>query len=186
MLEQTPPDLPLPKDSPVRILVQTMTHLVPRDQGMDNNIWGDKVTSMLHRISRYHWRVPYWPFDNRFYSYGDEFGYSHRLCFFLVDHGTTENDDEVPILCYEWTGEDFKFTPELLASKEVQDKLKEYPFTPATHEPDTYEPFSRLSVSNPVGLCSRLSHFLFSSENSYIYLYTAAAASTNRVIQLQR
>lgn len=91
-----PPELPLPKDLPVRILVQTMTQLVPQDLKMDNDVYSDKISSMLHRISRYHWNCPYWPFENRFYTHGDEFGYNNRLCFFLVDHGTVSNDKEVP------------------------------------------------------------------------------------------
>lgn len=42
---------------------------------------------------------------HRWNAYGDEFGYNHRLCFFLVDYGSSSDDDEVPILSYEWTGE---------------------------------------------------------------------------------
>ncbi|KAJ5180069.1 hypothetical protein N7492_003279 [Penicillium capsulatum] len=80
---------------------------------------------MLHRISRYHWYCPYWPFENRFYTHGDEFGYNNRLCFFLVDHGTA------------------KYTPELLASKGIQDELKEIPFTPGPYLPREKQPIRR-------------------------------------------
>ncbi|KAH8425902.1 uncharacterized protein LDX57_003643 [Aspergillus melleus] len=139
-----PPELPLPKDLPVRILVQTKTQLVPKDQDQGNDVYSDKLVSMLNRISRYHWNCAYWPFENRFYTQGDEFGYNNRLCFLMVDHGTTSNDDEVLVLCYEWTGEDFKYTPDLLASKEVQDELKEIPFTPGPYVPREKPPIRRV------------------------------------------
>lgn len=105
-MSEKPPDLPLSKDAPVRILVQSMTQHVPKDQGTENDVYSDKLISMLNRISRHHWNCAYMPLKNRFYTHGDEFGYNNRLCFFLVDHGTATNDDEVPMLSYEWTGQE--------------------------------------------------------------------------------
>lgn len=98
---------PLLQPSPIRVLVQTLTHLVPSD-GLEmsgNNTHLDKLTSILNRICRYHWNCDFDPSVFRWYTYGDEFGYSNRRCFFLLDYGSSTNDDEVPILSYEWTGE---------------------------------------------------------------------------------
>ncbi|KAI9041635.1 uncharacterized protein KD926_006709 [Aspergillus affinis] len=108
MTEQALPELPLPFGTPVRILVHTTTGLVPKDLGLADNVWGDKNTSMLDRISRHHWNLAYQSLnltEIRFYNHNCDYGYDDRRCFFGVDHGTTSNDEEVPILCWEWTGE---------------------------------------------------------------------------------
>ncbi|KAE8146783.1 hypothetical protein BDV25DRAFT_169609 [Aspergillus avenaceus] len=123
---------------PVRILVQTLTHLVPSDiPNTDRDPYNIKFFSMLDRICRYHWNCDFAPEIHRCASYGDDFAYNNRFCFFLIDYGTTSNDDDVPILCYEWTGQDLqdKPFPELLQSKDVQDELKDMPFTPRRREP---------------------------------------------------
>ncbi|PYH35348.1 uncharacterized protein BO87DRAFT_415036 [Aspergillus neoniger CBS 115656] len=93
--------------SPMRVLVQTLTHLVPSDNLIANGL-------------------------QRWYSYGDEFGYNNRVCFFLLDYGTAPNgnDEEVPIQCFTWDGEKFIPKPDLLQSEEIQAELKEVPFTP--------------------------------------------------------
>ncbi|GLB11179.1 hypothetical protein AtubIFM57258_007599 [Aspergillus tubingensis] len=93
--------------SPMRVLVQTLTHLVPSDNLIANGL-------------------------QRWYSYGDEFGYNNRVCFFLLDYGTAPNgnDEEVPIQCFTWDGEKFIPKPDLLQSEDIQAELKEVPFTP--------------------------------------------------------
>jgi hypothetical protein len=104
--EPKKPETPLLQPSPVRILVQTLTHLVPMDGvAPKNDPASDKLISMLHRICQFQWNCKYTAGVHRWYTYGDEFGYNNRLCFFLIDYGTTSNDDDVPTLCYEWTGE---------------------------------------------------------------------------------
>lgn len=104
------PDQPLLQPSPVRVLVQTLTHLVPSDRVIykpERNIGGDKLWSMYHRICQHQWGCEFQPDVHRWYSYGDDqFGYNNRPCFFLIDYGTAEDDENVPILPYEWTGEE--------------------------------------------------------------------------------
>ncbi|KAE8414051.1 hypothetical protein BDV36DRAFT_266426, partial [Aspergillus pseudocaelatus] len=36
------------------------------------------------------------------YPYNDQFALNNRRCFFLVDYGESQNDDDVPVLSYEW------------------------------------------------------------------------------------
>ncbi|KAK1150171.1 hypothetical protein N8T08_000070 [Aspergillus melleus] len=132
MTAQTPPNLPLPYNAPVRVLVHTVTGLVPKDLAWTDNVWDDKNTSMVNRISRYHWSGAYWLLKARrirYYVYGCDYAYDDRRCYFLVDQGFTSNDEKVPILCWAWTGQDFKYTPSFLQRKKVQDTLKWYPFT---------------------------------------------------------
>lgn len=90
--------------SPLRVLVQTLTHLVPSDGVSPDNPWFDKTISMVNRICGYHWNCRLEP-GIRWYGYDTDFGYNNRLCFFLVDCGKADNDADVPILCYKWTGE---------------------------------------------------------------------------------
>ncbi|RJE25272.1 hypothetical protein PHISCL_02422 [Aspergillus sclerotialis] len=75
-------------------------------------------------------------------SQGAQFGLNNKRCFFLVDYSESENDDEVPVLYYEWTGESLKPLPQLANEPEVQTSLKdEVPFTqrrrmkPSNREP---------------------------------------------------
>lgn len=86
-------------ESAVRILVQTLTHLVP---GNDNF---ERWDFILNRICRYHWNCDFSAPKFRWASYNDRFGLNNRRCFVLVDYGEAENDDDVPVLSYEWTGE---------------------------------------------------------------------------------
>ncbi|KAK2596414.1 hypothetical protein N8I77_013305 [Diaporthe amygdali] len=112
---------------PMRVLVQTRTHLVPGDGH------SKKVLSMLHRICLHQWGRNFNPYEDRSNTYGDEFGYNDRLCFFLVDHGEspTGSDDpaEVPMTVYEWDGKSLQPFPGPLPN-EVQERLKKYRFKP--------------------------------------------------------
>lgn len=94
--------------SPMRVLVQTLTHLVPSDNLIANGEpYGDKLFSMLDRTCNHVWDYPFEPGLQRWYSYGDEFGYNNRVCFFLLDYGDAPDgkDEEVPIQCLTWDGE---------------------------------------------------------------------------------
>ncbi|KAE8359045.1 hypothetical protein BDV27DRAFT_163008 [Aspergillus caelatus] len=95
------------KPSPVRILIQTLTHLAPSDGvAGDEDPYGDRLISMLDRICKHTWDVEFEPGVHRWYTSGDEFGYNNRPCFFLVDYGNASTDDDVPIKSYEWIGEE--------------------------------------------------------------------------------
>ncbi|KAE8155066.1 hypothetical protein BDV25DRAFT_126215 [Aspergillus avenaceus] len=103
MKSQTSPNIPngssLPRNPryPSSVLVETITHLVPED-----GIYQDPRNDRLMSIGL---------------SYGANFAYTHRRCYFVVDYGTSETDD-VPVTCYEWTGQAFK---------RVQEELKKAP-----------------------------------------------------------
>ena len=86
-------------EPPVRILVQTLTHLVPGGNGIE------KTTFILNQISQLHWQCDYNHRERRWSSYNDQFALKNRRCFFLIDTGKSSNDDDVPILSYEWSGE---------------------------------------------------------------------------------
>lgn len=90
-------------DEPVRVLVQTKTHLVP---GGDHH---KKWRFMIDQIALHHWGSKFQK-DDRCNEYGTQYAYKNRRCFFLVDHGTSPigSDDpfHVKIVRYEWTGEE--------------------------------------------------------------------------------
>jgi hypothetical protein len=100
--DQSPAD-PIPT-GPLRILVQTKTHLVPGD------FYGDKIERMRNLICQQVWGRDYIAGSDRWNSYGTEFGYENRTCFFLVDCGMTAEYGEPPtddpkVIWYRWTGD---------------------------------------------------------------------------------
>ena len=84
---------------PKRILVQTKTHLVPGDD------YHARCMFMLNLICQHHWNHNFDLDQDRWNVYGAQFGYDNRSCYFLVDHGRSPTDDDVPVLWYQWTGE---------------------------------------------------------------------------------
>jgi hypothetical protein len=91
-----------PKENPTepkRILVQTETHLVPGDD------YGKRCYFMLDLVCQHHWNRNFVFGEDRWNSYGTQFGYNNRTCYFLVDHGQSATDDDVPVVWYQWTGE---------------------------------------------------------------------------------
>lgn len=59
------------------------------------------------------------------------------ICTFLLPTTTTEDDHSKRYQLFS------KYTPELLASKEIQDELKEFPFTPGPYVPGEKQPIRR-------------------------------------------
>lgn len=82
---------------PVRILVQTVTHLVP------GNNYMERVEYMRNLICQHHWKRDFNRDQERWNVHGDEFAFPNRNCYFLIDHGHSEGDP--PVLWYKWTGE---------------------------------------------------------------------------------
>ncbi|PWY78984.1 hypothetical protein BO83DRAFT_406610 [Aspergillus eucalypticola CBS 122712] len=124
-----PPTLSL---SPIRVLVQTLTHLVPStNQAGEKNIYDYKLFTMLDTICQHTWKCDFDGHVHRWYTYGDEFGYSHRMC---------DDDSKVPIECYEWDGSKFIDKPQILQFEDVQAELKSVPFTPAPYKPSEKPP----------------------------------------------
>lgn len=82
---------------PVRILVQTVTHLVP------GNDYMERVEYMQNLICQHHWKRDFNRDQERWNVYGHDFAFPNRNCYFLIDHGHSEGDP--PVLWYKWTGE---------------------------------------------------------------------------------
>jgi hypothetical protein len=96
------PSMPLPNPGdmsagPVRILVQTVTHLVP------GNDFAERVEYMQNLICQHHWKRDFDWDQDRWNGYGHQFAFRNRNCYFLIDHGHSEGDP--PVLWYKWTGE---------------------------------------------------------------------------------
>jgi hypothetical protein len=89
---------------PKRILVQTKTNLVPGGDYLG------RCEFMLDFICQHHWNRDYDPDQDRWSVYGAQFGYDNRRCYFLVDHGQSATDDDVPVLWYQWTGESVRIS----------------------------------------------------------------------------
>ncbi|KAF5008061.1 hypothetical protein FDECE_5644 [Fusarium decemcellulare] len=60
------------RTAPVRILVQTATHLVPGD------LYPERLQRMQDIIYQYHWNRDFDHRQDRFYAHGAEFGHDHR------------------------------------------------------------------------------------------------------------
>ena len=84
---------------PFRVLVQTKTHLVPGDD------YEQRLMFMLNLICNRHLNRNFDSRQDRYSAEGTWFGYHNRRCYFLVDHGESSNDHDVPVSWYEWTGE---------------------------------------------------------------------------------
>jgi hypothetical protein len=90
---------PLRPEPPVRILVQTLTHLVP---GKDHFERSDFI---LNHMCQHHWNCDFSVPKFRWAAYNDQLAFNNRRCFFLADYGESQDDNNVPVLSYEWTGE---------------------------------------------------------------------------------
>ncbi|KAI8945687.1 hypothetical protein F4801DRAFT_112631 [Xylaria longipes] len=117
---------------PVRILVETATHLVP------GQLYSERIEHMRNVICRHHWGRGFDGERDRCYVYGlgggdrsdsrSGQGQRGRVCFFLVDSGQTSSRNEnPPVLRYRWTGTKLVYIWRALPAV-VINKLKEYPF----------------------------------------------------------
>ncbi|KEY71903.1 hypothetical protein S7711_11474 [Stachybotrys chartarum IBT 7711] len=109
----------------VRILLQTLTHLVP---GEDR---GEKLDFIENLIAQHHWKRDFDRDQERLFLYHDDFGLDNIRCYFLIDHhgyDHTVEEEIVPVLWYKWTGQSLIRINEELPSK-VQRKLRKWPFT---------------------------------------------------------
>ncbi|KAL6836641.1 hypothetical protein J3E69DRAFT_322106 [Trichoderma sp. SZMC 28015] len=114
------PNPPLQYPGPVRILVQTVTSLIP------GNDYGQRVDYIRNIVCQHHWNRDFDWNKDRWNSYGDNFGYENRNCYFLIDHG--ESTEDPPILWYQWTGKSLIAIQETLP-EEIHSKLEKCPFT---------------------------------------------------------
>ena len=92
-------------DRPVRVLVQTKTHLVPGDKSI---IFMRRIDRMVDLICQRVWQRDYDLRRERKWMHGGEFAIDNRPVWFLIDH---HGPDPVPIpdppvVWYTWTGTD--------------------------------------------------------------------------------
>ncbi|KAK3898555.1 hypothetical protein C8A05DRAFT_47159 [Staphylotrichum tortipilum] len=90
-------------DSPVRILVQTQTHLVPGDRFTE---FGERYDAMVDLVCRH-----------------------VCSCWFLIDHHGPDPSPppEPPIIWHRWTGTEFVILRDRLPGR-VRRELRHYPF----------------------------------------------------------
>ncbi|GKZ85405.1 hypothetical protein AnigIFM56816_011176 [Aspergillus niger] len=124
---------PYPKKSlyapPIRILVDTRIHLLPGDTNEDRNSY------LINHICQLHWHTRFTPTKYRRYAFSTErYPTESTRCLFLVDYGHTaskEEDEDVPVVYYSWTGENLTPLPILSYEPWIMNNLKYvYPFTP--------------------------------------------------------
>ncbi|CAH0001000.1 unnamed protein product [Clonostachys byssicola] len=109
----------------VRILLQTITHLVP---GSDR---AEKLDFIDNLICQHLWKRNFDNTQERRYFYHDYFGLDNVECYFLIDHhghDHTVEEEKVPVLWYKWTGESLVHINQELPSQ-IQRKLRKWPFT---------------------------------------------------------
>lgn len=92
-------------DRPVRILVQTKTHLVPGDKSTDS--W-ERIERMVKLICHLVWQRDFDKLRERKWLYGCEFAFDNRPCWFLIDHHGPDPEPipDPPVVWYTWTGTD--------------------------------------------------------------------------------
>ncbi|KAL2214247.1 hypothetical protein CC79DRAFT_1363023 [Sarocladium strictum] len=128
-MENKAPELDVPlrhpdaiSTEPVRILVQTVTQLVP------GNDYAQRVQYMQNLICQHHWNRDFDRNQDRWNVYGHHFSYENRNCYFLIDHGSRESPKDPQVLWYKWTGEALILMQQTLPA-DVQRVLKDYPFS---------------------------------------------------------
>ncbi len=70
-------------DSPVRVLVQTQTHLVPGDRSAG---FGEREDAMVNLICQHVWQRDFDKFRERDWNYHCHFAVDNVECWFLIDH----------------------------------------------------------------------------------------------------
>ncbi|EHK26893.1 uncharacterized protein TRIVIDRAFT_62694 [Trichoderma virens Gv29-8] len=119
------PQLVSKSEGKVRVLLESVTHLVP---GSDRD---EKLSFVKNIVCQRHWKRDFDRSQERMYPYGDFFGLKNRNCFFLIDHhghDHTVQEEEVPVIWYKWTGESLIHMNDTLPLW-IQEELKKWPFT---------------------------------------------------------
>ncbi|KAH6641262.1 hypothetical protein F5144DRAFT_463765, partial [Chaetomium tenue] len=96
---------------PLRVLVQTKTHLVPGDKSTYSPT---RMTEMENRICRHVWQRDQQQDSERMFSYNTYLMIDNLDCWFLVDHHGFDPRPDVdpPVLWYKWTGTElYKVVP---------------------------------------------------------------------------
>lgn len=90
-------------DRPVRVLVQTQTHLVPGDRFTE---FGKRDDAMLSLICQHVWKREFDQFRERRWNYNPYYAVDNVECWFLVDHHGPDPipPSDPPVVWYRWTG----------------------------------------------------------------------------------
>ncbi|PYI09858.1 hypothetical protein BO78DRAFT_427193 [Aspergillus sclerotiicarbonarius CBS 121057] len=124
-------------EPPVRILLQSLVHSAPglASYTLSPEENKNRTSYMFNKICQYHWNCDSSSPEFRCHSFTDGPSGKDGLLapdrreFFLVDYGTSENEDDVPVLSYELVGESLKPLPGLAQEEDIQIKLMDwYPF----------------------------------------------------------
>ncbi|KAK3292990.1 uncharacterized protein B0H64DRAFT_403257 [Chaetomium fimeti] len=118
-------------DSPVRVLVQTQTHLVPGDK---TTHFGERYDAMVSLICQHVWQREYDQFRERDWSYHCHFAVDNVECWFLIDHHGPDPTPppDPPLIWYRWTGTKFMIVHGRPPSG-VRRELQYYPFERVAH-----------------------------------------------------
>jgi hypothetical protein len=97
-------------DTPVRILVQTQTHLVPGDRFTE---FGERFDAMVDLICQHVWQRRYDKFRERVWNYHCHFAVDNVECWLLVDHHGPDPSPppQPPVIWYRWTGTELSVLP---------------------------------------------------------------------------
>ncbi|KAK3900817.1 hypothetical protein C8A05DRAFT_45412 [Staphylotrichum tortipilum] len=117
---------PLDPDRPIRILVQTQTHLVPGDKSTD---FFERYDAMVSLICQHVWQREYDQFRERVWNHHLHFALDNVECWFLVDHHGPDKSPspDPPLVWYQWTGAEFVVLNNPLPRK-VRREIRHYPF----------------------------------------------------------
>ncbi|KAI9728467.1 MAG: hypothetical protein M1828_003869 [Chrysothrix sp. TS-e1954] len=120
---------------PVRVLVQSLTHLVRGEHRHDDG--HQRVDLMLDSICRYHWKCDF-TVDHFRAAWHGRFAFNGKRCFFLIDYGDfVVVDEDVPVLYYEWTGDAFVHAPGMARDPKIREYLtSKVPFIDSPSEPE--------------------------------------------------
>ena len=96
-------DYSLELGKPLRVLVQTKTHLVPGDK---STYYGIRMTDMENRICQHVWKRNHQQGSERMFDHNTNLMIDNLNCWFLVDHHGFDPQPDVdpPVLWYNWTG----------------------------------------------------------------------------------
>ncbi|KAL7929146.1 hypothetical protein V8C35DRAFT_331915 [Trichoderma chlorosporum] len=125
MEQPATPQLMTKSERKVRILLESVTYLVP---GSDR---GKKLDFVRNVVCQRHWKRDFDWSQERMYPYGDFFGLKNRKCFFLIDHhghDHTVQEEKVPVIWYKWTGESLVHINDTFPLW-IQEELKKWPFS---------------------------------------------------------
>ncbi|PWY87230.1 hypothetical protein BO94DRAFT_585783 [Aspergillus sclerotioniger CBS 115572] len=134
---------------PIRILVQTLTHLVRGHRNPDKRMF------MLNLICRYHWNRNFSPAEHRWTTYNDFFALRDQPCFFVLDYGQAPDDAEVRVLSYVWDGRTLEYAPFFNQDPLIQAKVNGIPFgqrPPRTEETRPKREVIRLKLARDIEL----------------------------------